>query len=221
MGLDIYAHINISKIPVEDVRDKEGVRNLTTANDEAAKEKLKKFMERAVKRLEKAEKNGSYDETYIKVLKSISRMHNYPFGLEKIGITYGYGDGQWEYNYSVMPLDKFKAAIPSVVDSYGNKYEMYFRKVNFLFEYFSHKMIDEFFAEITLADVNDIISRCEKVLADNSLAEKLLPTRGGFFFGSTSYDKWYFYDVKDCLKQMKKFKKRLEKGADAYMIFSW
>ena len=37
---------------------------------------------------------------------------------------------------------------------------------------------------------------CDKVLDDNSLAEELLPTRSGFFFGSTDYDEWYFEDIK-------------------------
>ena len=33
---------------------------------------------------------------------------------------------------------------------------------------------------------------CQKVLDDNSLADELLPTSSGFFFGSTEYDEWYF-----------------------------
>lgn len=32
---------------------------------------------------------------------------------------------------------------------------------------------------------------CRKVLADPSLADELLPTAEGFFFGSTDYDDWY------------------------------
>lgn len=32
---------------------------------------------------------------------------------------------------------------------------------------------------------------CRKVLADNSLADELLPTSNGFFFGTTDYGEWY------------------------------
>jgi hypothetical protein len=35
---------------------------------------------------------------------------------------------------------------------------------------------------------------CQRVLADRSLADELLPTGEGFFFGSTDYDDWYFQD---------------------------
>lgn len=32
---------------------------------------------------------------------------------------------------------------------------------------------------------------CREVLADPTLANELLPTASGFFFGSTDYDEWY------------------------------
>lgn len=34
-----------------------------------------------------------------------------------------------------------------------------------------------------------------KVIADVSVAESLLPTTSGFFFGSTEYDEWYVKDI--------------------------
>ena len=40
-----------------------------------------------------------------------------------------------------------------------------------------------------------MIETCKAVLEDHSKAEELLPTRAGFFFGSTEYDDWYFGDV--------------------------
>jgi len=36
---------------------------------------------------------------------------------------------------------------------------------------------------------------CLQVLRDNSLAEELLPTSAGFFFGSTDFDEYYFKDL--------------------------
>lgn len=42
----------------------------------------------------------------------------------------------------------------------------------------------------------ELINICQKVLSDHSLAEKLLPTVGGFFFGDQEYNEYYFGSVK-------------------------
>jgi hypothetical protein len=36
---------------------------------------------------------------------------------------------------------------------------------------------------------------CLEVLENKSLAEDLLPTSSGFFFGSTTYDEYYYGDL--------------------------
>ena len=73
-----------------------------------------------------------------------------------------------------------------------------------------------------LEDLEDLIDRCDRVLENHSLAEDLLPTQGGFFFGSTDYDKWYFEDVKDCRRQMKKLLRGFNEETDViYVIMSW
>ena len=40
-----------------------------------------------------------------------------------------------------------------------------------------------------------------KYIKDPSVAEELLPTTRGFFFGGTEYDQWYFEDIEDTIKQ--------------------
>lgn len=45
--------------------------------------------------------------------------------------------------------------------------------------------------------ITDLLDKCNKVLADHSKAEELLPTMDGFFFGSTEYDDYYFDDVEE------------------------
>jgi hypothetical protein len=49
--------------------------------------------------------------------------------------------------------------------------------------------------EITKTDLISLLDDVNKVLEDNSLAEKILPTQSGFFFGSTEYDEFYFSDL--------------------------
>jgi hypothetical protein len=48
----------------------------------------------------------------------------------------------------------------------------------------------------------ELIDLCKRVLADNSLAEELLPSRAGFFFGSTEYDEWYFGDIEQTVTML-------------------
>ena len=64
--------------------------------------------------------------------------------------------------------------------------------INFLANYFSDLGVNigkPF--ELELADINDLATRCSKVLVDHSLADKLLP--------STSYENDYFKDVQRVL----------------------
>ena len=99
--------------------------------------------------------------------------------------------------------------------------DVYFRKVNFVYNFFFNKLEDECcFAD--KSDIEELISRCDKVLADHSLAEELLPTVSGFFFGSTDYDKWYFGDVEDCKQQMEKLLSMYDEDTDVvFFIMSW
>ena len=43
-----------------------------------------------------------------------------------------------------------------------------------------------------------------KLIADSSVAEELLPTTSGFFFGSTEYDQWYLNNIKETIRQITK-----------------
>jgi hypothetical protein len=42
-----------------------------------------------------------------------------------------------------------------------------------------------------------VLVTVRKVLDDPKLAEELLPTQGGFFFGSTEYDECYFAGLRE------------------------
>jgi hypothetical protein len=99
--------------------------------------------------------------------------------------------------------------------------DVYFRKVNFVYRYFADKLVNECcFAD--KEDIEELISRCDKVLADHSLAEELLPTQSGFFFGSTDYDEWYFNKVEDCKQQMEDLLSKYNEDTDVvFFIMSW
>lgn len=43
-----------------------------------------------------------------------------------------------------------------------------------------------------------------QVIENKEIAEELLPTQGGFFFGSTDYDEWYMRDIDDTITILEK-----------------
>jgi hypothetical protein len=45
-------------------------------------------------------------------------------------------------------------------------------------------------------------NRCTDVLSDRGLAQELLPTQNGFFFGSTEYDEDYFEELERTEKEL-------------------
>jgi len=91
----------------------------------------------------------------------------------------------------------------------------YFRKVNFLFEFFSGSLNEEEnTAVITKNDIETLIDNCEYVLNNRDKADDILPTCDGFFFGSLDYDDYYFESVENVLQS---FKKILEGYSDDYL----
>ncbi len=49
--------------------------------------------------------------------------------------------------------------------------------------------------EVTKEQLSQLLETIDKVLDNKKLAPSLLPTTQGFFFGSTSYDGYYFDDL--------------------------
>jgi hypothetical protein len=52
---------------------------------------------------------------------------------------------------------------------------------------------------VTREQLEELKELCINVLANKELAEDLLPTGAGFFFGSTTYDKYYYGDLNDTI----------------------
>lgn len=50
---------------------------------------------------------------------------------------------------------------------------------------------------VTRDQLEELKELCINVLANKELAEDLLPTGAGFFFGSTTYDEYYYGDLND------------------------
>ena len=218
MGLDIYFHkvkkVRTKNEPLKTIQEYSDILN------QRAKEKLAKYVDKSLKKLSHASDEGEYANEYHKI---------FPAGVSK------FTQYDWKYRKfceSVLSIEEVKAFFDDFQRFYYAEEDAYFRKVNFIYRYFQPKLDDEC-AFVTKADLEDIIERCDKILkgldlrkdiphSKIDLAMELLPTQSGFFFGSIDYDKWYFADVKDVRKQMKKLLRGFDEDTDViYVVMSW
>ncbi len=66
----------------------------------------------------------------------------------------------------------------------------------------------------------DLMQRCQEVIADPSKGPELLPTQGGFFFGSTEYDEWYLSNIEKTVQILEGVLENA-RGMDVYYQSSW
>lgn len=75
--------------------------------------------------------------------------------------------------------------------------------------------------EITIEQLKELKETCQKVLENNSLADEILPTQSGFFFGSIDYDKWYFNDLEYTISVIDELLKNEEFEGNLYYVAWW
>lgn len=128
---------------------------------------------------------------------------------------------------------EFKRLNMEVYDGlYYTKYEEvgigYWRKFNAL-----HQFIVSNYAEVDdckpiylgKEEIKTILETLRRIALDNSLAQELMPSTSGFFFGGTQYDEWYFKDILHSIPIFELALKTLEDEheLDTYIIYqaSW
>jgi hypothetical protein len=99
----------------------------------------------------------------------------------------------------------------------------YWRKANQIHKWFVDNIQDgvdncgDYYVD--KSDLETLLDICKKVKADHSLAESLLPSASGFFFGGTDYDEWYYNDIDNTISILEE---ALEDGhSDYYYTSSW
>ena len=70
-----------------------------------------------------------------------------------------------------------------------------------------------------MTNLTKLLDVCKKVQADHSLAESLLPSTSGFFFGNTEYDEWYYTDIDNTIAILEEA--IMENGVEFYYSSSW
>lgn len=79
----------------------------------------------------------------------------------------------------------------------------YWRKANQIHNWFVQNVqggVDNCQSSYVSRDnLEELLDLCKQVDSDNELADSLLPSTSGFFFGGTEYDEWYFKDISNTI----------------------
>jgi hypothetical protein len=82
----------------------------------------------------------------------------------------------------------------------------YWRKANQIHAWFvdhvQNGTDDCDYYEVNLEQLAGLKTTCQRVLADPSQAESVLPPRQGFFFGGYEVDEYYMSDLKETIEQI-------------------
>lgn len=102
----------------------------------------------------------------------------------------------------------------------------YWRKQNAIHDWFVQNVQDgEDNCALYYVDreqLRELANTCAKVMHDNQLAEELLPTSSGFFFGATDYDEWYYKGLHYTFTTINELLRNEElKDWDFYYQSSW
>lgn len=108
----------------------------------------------------------------------------------------------------------------------------YWRKANAIHKWFVDNVqggVDDCREyDVDMESLRELLDVCNHVLAskktekNDDTAKSLLPTRSGFFFGSTDYDEWYYHDIQLTIDQLEKILAEPE-GTHSYLVYdsSW
>ena len=221
MGLDLYVKLakktrehddyNSMSVYIEALSEDENKRVLSI---------LKKKVNKSLKEMRKAKKEWEIknpDKTFS--MDCIWQLNRQFYFEMKEYFPYDFEREPIEKATSIEAIEEWAK---SQYKSFYKPCTAYFRKVNCIYRYFEDRLEDEC-CIVEKEDVIDIMEKAIKILTtkDTELAEELLPTRSGFFFGSTEYDEWYFEDMVEILKEFGKLLKKWEDDDICYIVMSW
>ena len=101
----------------------------------------------------------------------------------------------------------------------------YWRKENHIHNWFCNKLNsgEETNCEelkITKETLKDFIADGNAIIKDNNLAESLMPTKSGYFFGVTDYDESYFSSIKETIEIFEEILKEWD-NKYTYFYYAW
>ena len=136
---------------------------------------------------------------------------------------------QWDHidEAKQYKVEVTRGGEPTNIDPKKVKYIIeeagYWRKANAIHKWFVDNIQDgvddcrDAYAE--RRDLQTLLDLCRIVIIDKSKAEQLLPSSGGFFFGNTEYDEWYYNDIQNTIEILEKALE--DEDGDYYYSSSW
>lgn len=122
----------------------------------------------------------------------------------------------------VVTLRKGNVDVPLTNPVYLKEEILYWRKANQIHHWFVQNVqngVDDCKEyEVSLDDLRKLRDLCNQALADNHLAETLLPPQRGFFFGSTEIDEFYFDKLRRTVESLDQI---LSTKDDCYFTYSY
>jgi hypothetical protein len=122
---------------------------------------------------------------------------------KKTYVQYWEHNGDNNYEVSVT-----KAGQPAGIDGRKVKYVIeeagYWRKSNQIHQWFVENVQDgvdncgEYY--VSAEKLRELLALCKAVQNQPEVAEEVLPTASGFFFGGTEYDEWYYKDIENTIQ---------------------
>jgi len=120
------------------------------------------------------------------------------------------------------------SSIPTERISYVETEEIYWRKANAIHRWFvdnvqegKDECQDSY---VSMEDLKDLLADITKVLDSVingwSVAEQILPTGSGFFFGNTDYDQWYYEELERTKRELERIL-QCQVNGDFYYHASW
>ena len=101
----------------------------------------------------------------------------------------------------------------------------YWRKANMIHKWFVDNVQDgeddcrDYYVPIEI--LKELLDRCKKVSENHNLAESLLPTQDGFFFGDTTYNESYFTCIEDTINQLSGVLEHATESDEFYYSSAW
>lgn len=168
-------------------------------------------------------------DMYLYAEKYESKYRNktlsYPKELEELSkLINTYSVASKTTTYKIGCWRKFNALHNYIINHFANGRDEY-QRVYLLEEEIKEilnilKKVEESFKTAKIKEEKD-----GYIIYENPIAEKLLPTKDGFFFGSLDYDDFYLDYVKRSIKifeeVLKLLEERPEEGYDIYYQASW
>jgi len=115
----------------------------------------------------------------------------------------------WEHNGdNNHEVTVTKAGKPASIDGRKVKYVIeeagYWRKANQIHQWFVENVQDgidncgEYY--VSAEKLRELLALCKSIQNQPAVAEAVLPTASGFFFGGTEYDEWYYKDIENTIQ---------------------